>query len=204
MATNNMRKLREATGMSQSELARRIGTTPSTVNRLENGQRRFSQQYIEAIARVLSVAPGDLIGTFVATVSKDALIPIVGEVSAKNWRIPPTGEMGAHERLSCILPPKYSGMAGGAHLITDDHAPVIGPRGTYAVTVPYNSMRKTETNGDWAVIRSFEGKLTRTAIAQLNVIKGEATAIVDGEEIRVGRDHLAVDLVVAVYRELST
>jgi len=201
---NNMRKLRENTGMSQSELARRIGTTPSTVNRLENGQRRFSQQYIEVIARVLGVAPGDLIGSYVATVAKDTLIPVVGECSEGNWRIPPHGELEIHERIPAILPPKFSGMAGGAHLIVDDHAREIAPQGAYIITVPFRSMRQRPINGDWAVVRSYEGKLMRMAAVKIEVEGGDSYATVADERIKVGRDHIPVDLIVAVYREISS
>lgn len=63
MAVNpqTVRELREALGLSQSALARRIGVTPQAIQQLEDGRVR-DPRYIVALAEVLGVAPTALAG----------------------------------------------------------------------------------------------------------------------------------------------
>jgi len=63
MAVNpeTVRELREALGLSQSALARRIGVTPQAIQQLEDGKVR-DPRYIVALAEVLGVPPVALAG----------------------------------------------------------------------------------------------------------------------------------------------
>jgi phage repressor protein C with HTH and peptisase S24 domain len=63
MAVNpeTIRELREALGLSQSGLARRIGVTPQAIQQLEDGKVR-DPRYIVALAEVLGVPPAALTG----------------------------------------------------------------------------------------------------------------------------------------------
>jgi len=63
MAVNpeTVRELREALGLSQSALARRIGVTPQAIQQLEDGKVR-DPRYIVALAEVLGVPPAALAG----------------------------------------------------------------------------------------------------------------------------------------------
>jgi phage repressor protein C with HTH and peptisase S24 domain len=61
MAVNpeRIRALREALGLSQSELARRVGVTPQAIQQLEDGKVR-DPRYIVALAEILRVPPATL------------------------------------------------------------------------------------------------------------------------------------------------
>jgi phage repressor protein C with HTH and peptisase S24 domain len=61
MAVNpeRIRALREALGLSQSELARRVGVTPQAIQQLEDGKVR-DPRYIVALAEILHVPPATL------------------------------------------------------------------------------------------------------------------------------------------------
>lgn len=48
-----LRRLREEAGVTQSELARRLGTTQSAVARLEAGQQRLNLATIKRVAEAL-------------------------------------------------------------------------------------------------------------------------------------------------------
>ena len=54
-----IKELREAAGLSQSELARRVGVTPQAVQQLEDGKVR-DPRYIVALAEILGVPPAGL------------------------------------------------------------------------------------------------------------------------------------------------
>ncbi|MGH6911002.1 MAG: helix-turn-helix domain-containing protein [Phenylobacterium sp.] len=55
-----IRVLRDATGLSQEELAERAGLSRNYVGLLERGERNASATALIAIARALGARPGDL------------------------------------------------------------------------------------------------------------------------------------------------
>lgn len=57
---NRIRELRERVGMSQSELARRIGCGQSTLSEIETGRIDLKLRRMEAIAEALNVPISDL------------------------------------------------------------------------------------------------------------------------------------------------
>lgn len=56
-----IREWRKYRGLTQEQLAERIGITKSYVTKIETGARRYDQPFLEAAAEVLRVAPADLI-----------------------------------------------------------------------------------------------------------------------------------------------
>ena len=60
--TNSIRALRKQNGLSQQELAKRIGTTGQQVGNLENGRRKLTQDWMERLAAGLGCGPADLLG----------------------------------------------------------------------------------------------------------------------------------------------
>ena len=59
---NSIRALRKQNGLSQQELAKRIGTTGQQVGNLENGRRKLTQDWMERLAAGLGCGPADLLG----------------------------------------------------------------------------------------------------------------------------------------------
>ena len=57
---NRIQELREAAGLTQEELAKRLGTDAQQVGRHERGDRRLTIQWMARYAMALSVAPADL------------------------------------------------------------------------------------------------------------------------------------------------
>lgn len=58
---NRIRPLREERGLTQDTLALRVGTTKMQVSRLERGERRLTQGWMEKIAAALACRPADLL-----------------------------------------------------------------------------------------------------------------------------------------------
>ena len=59
----NIKKIREAKGMSQEELARKTGyTSRSSIAKIENGRVDLSQTKILLFAQALGVTPTELLG----------------------------------------------------------------------------------------------------------------------------------------------
>mgnify|MGYP001589623395 CR=1 FL=1 len=57
---NRLKELREAKGLTQTDVALRLGTTQPTVDRHERGDRGLSGFAIEGYARLYGVAPAEL------------------------------------------------------------------------------------------------------------------------------------------------
>jgi transcriptional regulator with XRE-family HTH domain len=55
-------KLRKDAGITQAELARRLGLAQSLISRFEKGQRRMYDDMIVATAKILGVTPNDILG----------------------------------------------------------------------------------------------------------------------------------------------
>lgn len=58
---NNIEAMRKARDWSRPDLARAMGTSPQQVERLEKGQRKLSQDWIERAATALGVQPAEII-----------------------------------------------------------------------------------------------------------------------------------------------
>lgn len=58
---NRIKEIREREGLTQDELAVRMGTTSQQVGRLENGQRKLTVEWMNKLAIALDCYPSDLI-----------------------------------------------------------------------------------------------------------------------------------------------
>lgn len=61
MQANRVRFMREDRGLTQEELAERVGSDKGTISRIESGRRRLTQDWMNRIARVLECAPWELL-----------------------------------------------------------------------------------------------------------------------------------------------
>ena len=61
--TNKIRVLRKQNGLSQQDLAQRIGTTGQQVGHLEAGRRKLTQDWMERLSAGLDCGPADLLGS---------------------------------------------------------------------------------------------------------------------------------------------
>jgi len=200
--TNQIKAIREQRGLTQDELARRTGTTGATISRLESGRRKLSQEYMESIAKVLSVDPGDLVGKTPASIDSNRFTPIVGDAAQDSWRVAVVGEGKTSETIPVLLPPKISHLSGSAYRVTDDHAAWLVEKGGFIITVPLEGIRKTALDGDIIVVRSKEGRMERTMVAK-TVVDARGVMVDLGEGlVEVAGDNWHVGIVVATYREV--
>jgi transcriptional regulator with XRE-family HTH domain len=56
-----IRRWREHRGLSQVDLAEKIGVDRAHVSRVENGRRPYSQEFLEAASLALGCSPADLL-----------------------------------------------------------------------------------------------------------------------------------------------
>lgn len=76
---NRIREIRLARGLTESELARRVGTSQPQIRRLEAGQRRLTEEWMRRIAKALDVRPADLLATVTAADFQNELAPCLSD-----------------------------------------------------------------------------------------------------------------------------
>ncbi|MEM7329020.1 MAG: helix-turn-helix transcriptional regulator [Pseudomonadota bacterium] len=59
--SNHLKSWREFRGLTQEELAAKVGTTAAVISLLENGQRGLSATWLQRFAPHLQVSPGFLL-----------------------------------------------------------------------------------------------------------------------------------------------
>jgi repressor LexA len=85
IASNRIRELRKAAGMTMEQLGALIGVHFTTIAKIERSQRRVSGELLHAIATALGVEPSELVDD-VPTTLPVRMVPIVGTIAAGNWR----------------------------------------------------------------------------------------------------------------------
>lgn len=95
----NIAKIREEQGISQVDLAERIGLHVTNLNKLERGKSKPTTARLEQIARELGVTLADLI-----TDSEPAVVPLMGYVGA-GAEVEPDFEQVPEEGLEQIVVP---------------------------------------------------------------------------------------------------
>lgn len=203
MSANKIRELREERGLTQDELARRIGTTAPTVSRLEMGRRRLTQDYMMSISRALGVDPADLVGSGLPPVASSLFIHVVGDVAQDLWRVPTKEDAADYTTIPVVLPQRLGKFAGSAWRVTDDHADWLVGKDGYVISVPVESLRKTPLDGDILVVRSKEGRMERTMVARAKVDSRGVMVDLGEGEVNISSDNWSVGIVVAAYRELG-
>lgn len=61
---STLKRLREESGMSQGELARRLDVPQSLVSRFENGDRKLDLQELREVCQAIGVPLKELVGRF--------------------------------------------------------------------------------------------------------------------------------------------
>lgn len=79
--TNRVRELRELAGLTQDELAERLGTTYQQISKHERGERRLTISWLNRYAAALNVSPADLI----AAPQVDEVVNEAEPASIEGW-----------------------------------------------------------------------------------------------------------------------
>lgn len=85
---NNVRDLRKARGMTQEQLAARVGVHFTTIAKLERAERGMSMDMLASLSRALGVAPIEIISEESASLKQPPMrmVPMLGRIAAGSWR----------------------------------------------------------------------------------------------------------------------
>lgn len=132
---NQIKEFRELQNLSQAQLGELCGTFGSQINRLENGERKLTVEWLNTLSEHLNCHPWEL--AWPESASKTTETPIVGYVGAGQKVIP------------------YDDVSGSEHAETVEAPTSIGK--VVAVIVKGDSMLPTYREGDIIFYRPHEG-----------------------------------------------
>jgi repressor LexA len=81
-----VRELRVGIGMTQEELAAKVGTTKATISKIERSTGRPRFEWIEKLAPALGVDLATLALDAATPLRQSTMIPVIGLIAAGNWR----------------------------------------------------------------------------------------------------------------------
>ncbi|WP_278360214.1 XRE family transcriptional regulator [Thalassospira xiamenensis] len=177
---NRIKEAREAAGMSQSELARKLGTTNQQISRLELGQRKLTIDWVMKIAEALNIPTNALYDRpTMETISREKLLQPLGpdpdrekyaDTATDAPKIPEidirAGMGGGAEPLVAFKP------NGNGHHISTDAIKAewlipkeymitelrVAPRNARVIEVQGDSMEPTLRSGDRVIVNTADKK----------------------------------------------
>lgn len=165
-----IREAREALGMSQSELARRVGMRQQSIGSIEKGDVTRPGKLPE-IARVLKRP----LSYFLEDVQNDhpvetglplvndkfpiLTLTVVGDTAAGVWMEQDAWDTEKYAPIACVLT-KYANLPHRAYHVSGSSMDAAGiPDGSFVVTVDYWAVRANLTDGDIVVVERRRGSL---------------------------------------------
>lgn len=170
---NAIERLRRRAGLSQDELAERIGTTGAQVSRLEGGKRRLTWQWAERLAVGLGCQPIEVVGTGGAGALRvpDGFqaVEVVGVVEAGVYR--EAAEWPDDDRFQVIAPSDpWCHLPHFAYRVRGQAMDCRFPPGSIVVCVPPAALGRGPSIGDCLVVELYHGPLVEVTVREVAVV----------------------------------
>lgn len=161
---DRVRAAREALGLSQSELARRVGVTPQAVQAIEAGTVKTSR-HIHRIAHVLQKPPHWLAGEAPYALTSGLVsgeAPVRGIVAAGLWQVE-SSFPDDQASIPASPDPRYARMSQVAFRVVGNSMDNIVRDGEYVICLDYAQHPVALRSGDVVVAeRKRGGEVERT------------------------------------------
>ncbi len=162
-AGERIRMFRKAWGMSLDELAQKVGTTKSTISKLERGTMAVTEEWGKRVATALEIEPGKIFGTvpLIDPSMQIVDVPVIGVIAAGSWREAVEDPIGHIKVIG-------AGRDAFALRSDGDSMNLLAPEGAYVLVEPND--RELHDGRVYAVMNG-DGETTfkifRTAPARL-------------------------------------
>lgn len=164
-AAATIRAARKAAGMSQTDLAARIGVTQSVISDWENGKLQSYGEHSDAIHRTLKIPLDDLLPR--GPLSPVAGIEVVGEVQAGVWRVATEFAPEDRHMIPVVGAPGYGGVKLAALKVVGSSMDLLYPDGSFVIVV--SSADTDARHGDRVVVYRAKGELQEASIKEVRV-----------------------------------
>ena len=147
-----------------------IGTTAATVQRLETGKRKLTQEWAEALAPALRVHVDEVFGN-ILPIAKNG-IPVLGDVQAGVWREIDTVDEEKYPPLPLSPDPRYHERAQFALMVRGESMNKVFPPGQFIVCVRWSEINRGPRDGDLVVVERRRDGLIEATVKRV-AIKGQ-------------------------------
>lgn len=165
-SVNNIAAFRKAKGWKRPELAKRMGTSPQQIERLEKGMRNLKQEWIDKAASAFGVEPSAII-----TPIQGAELPVVGFVGA-GGEVAFEDSYAKGDGMYSVAPLPGMEMSGviGLEVRGDSMYPIF--RNGHIVFIARDEWEHVEDDAllDWAVCRLADGRTLLKEIRPSHVV----------------------------------
>ncbi len=157
----NVRRIRKERGLTAKEFAARIGTSPPQVTRLEKGQRRLTDIWLNRIAKGLDVAINDLLN--------ENVVPSFVSVTYEAGR-DKGDELSKADRTSLKLPEddRFSNALRYGVLIGENHTEGRFAQGSIVICAPLQDINEAMALGTHYHVRHQKDDQYLSLICELD------------------------------------
>lgn len=194
-----LRQALQNSGLSQSELARRMGVGPDIINKIVLGRRKMSFAEVRAISSILQIPPP---GFSLSSVSVQiAGVPVMGRVEPNLWRNSAVSGTPTGRFVPGVIDPRFP--------IDDQAALELAERtqdgefraGDFLIYVDFRKYRVAALPTDTLITRLTKGDMETYGLVR---------AISDGKLVKLvpllspgAQAHEILYLVIGVHRSLA-
>ena len=166
---NRLREIREAQGLTLEEVAEKLGTTATTISRLELGKRQMTENWQRRFADGLGVHITELLTQSAAVTGG---MKVLGSVGAGLWH-----EIGMPVQKEQLTIPlgndlRYPALPQYALKIVGDSMDKVFPDGQYIVCVPWAELGRELRNKDLIVIERRKHGISEATVKRVLMSKG--------------------------------
>lgn len=164
---NRIKQLREGKRLTLAELAERVGTSHATIQRLETGKMKLTQDWAARIATAMTVQLSEIFGDIVPAAAQG--LPVLGEVQAGIWREVEVADEPKQSSLPIGSDPRYSESAQFALLVRGESMNKIVRDGSYIVCVQWAQLGRQPRDNDLVVVERRRDGMIETTLKRIQI-----------------------------------
>ena len=209
---NRIKELRDKRGLTLAQLADLLDTSHATIQRLESGKMKLTQEWAERLAGPLNVRMVEVFGDVVpATVDG---LPVLGSVQAGVWRETDVADEPKCGPIPISPDARYPGKRQFALRVVGTSMNRVVQEGSYIVCVSWAELGRQPRDGDLVVVERRRDGLIETTIKRIQISNRKILLMPDSDDPRwqspleleggLENDEIAITaLVVGKYQQFS-
>jgi SOS-response transcriptional repressor LexA len=209
---NRIKELREKRGLTLAGLADLADTSHATIQRLESGKMRLTQEWAERLAGPLNVHMVEVFGDVIPAVVDG--LPVLGSVQAGVWREADVADEPKYGPLPISPDTRYAGKPQFALRVVGNSMNRVVQDGSYIVCVSWAELGRQPRDGDLVVVERRRDGLIETTIKRIQIANRKILLMPDSDDPRwqspieleggLENDEIAIAaLVVGKYQQLD-
>lgn len=209
---NRIKYLREKRGLKLAQLAELVGTSHATIQRLETGKMKLTQEWADRISRAMDVQLPEVFGEIVPAVVDG--LPVLGSVQAGVWREADVADEPKYPPLPISPDSRYPGHAQFALKVVGTSMNRVVQDGMYIVCVTWAELGRQPRDRDLVVVERRRDGLVETTVKRIQIQNRKILLMPDSDDPRwqspieldggLESDEIAITaLVVGKYEQLD-